>query len=407
MSYVQYTMCVPISAKKYPAWAPKPTSVLVGASIATLIATLIVPYLALIEIPLLIAYCLWWLYDRLICLDGEVCAIGLLGVPEPPSGKKDFDKFDTDFSINLVLAPHDIQELPAGYPASVPAPPAGIDPKDYYEKEFRKALHRQIADDGIQGNLIKEQPTTTDTKWQFEGYFNKVGGSTALHHHQPYLHAEFEGGGIYKLLQALYVLAPIATATAIVCSIPVLGWVACAILGAITAAIAIAGVVNALNDTGAPTVVDPKTGAATDQLHPGRDILLVHGTWVYDSAHEGWNEVHPIKVCQLVGTANYLAGDKVDWDDAIADFMVAAGKWRVDLSKPGVRAFLKDSGAPAPQDWRDWVRAWCDGVKSASSPETVDHQGRPENIWHIHPVIDGCQPREPDPDPSPDPNPIH
>ena len=80
MSFTQYTKCVPIGAKKYPAWAPKPTSVLVVSSIAVLIATLIVPYLALIEIPLLISYCLWWLYDRLICLDGDVCAIGMLGV---------------------------------------------------------------------------------------------------------------------------------------------------------------------------------------------------------------------------------------------------------------------------------------------------------------------------------------
>ena len=53
MSYTQYTKCVPIGAKKYPAWAPKPTSVLVVSSIAVLI----VPYLALIEIPLLITYC--------------------------------------------------------------------------------------------------------------------------------------------------------------------------------------------------------------------------------------------------------------------------------------------------------------------------------------------------------------
>jgi hypothetical protein len=404
MSYTQYTKCVPIGAKKYPAWAPKPTSVLVVSSIAVLIATLIVPYLALIEIPLLISYCLWWLYDRLICLDGDVCAIGLLGVVEPPSEKKDFDKFDTDFSINLVLAPHSIQELPPGYPGSVPPPPAGTNATDYYRKEFRKALHRQIADDGIQGDLIKEQSVTSGAKWDFEGYFNKVGGARVLHHHQPYLHCEFEGGGMYKLLQALYVLAPVATALAIVCSIPVLGWIACAILAAVAATIAVAGVINALNDTGAPTVVDPKTGATTDQLHPGRDILLVHGTWVFDTAHEGWNEVHPIKVCQLVGTATYLADDKVDWDSAIGDFMVAAKRWRPDLSTPGVRAYHKDSGAPTPEDWRDWVRAWCDGVKSAGSDLTIDHQGRPENTWQTHPVIDGC---EPAPKPDPDPNPIH
>jgi hypothetical protein len=102
-----------------------------------------------------------------------------------------------------------------------------------------------------------------------------------------------------------------------------------------------------------------------------------------------------------VGSATYLADAKVDWDDAIGDFMVASKRWRPDLSTPGVRAYHKDSGAPTPQDWRDWVRAWCDGVKSASSDLTVDHQTRPENTWHTHPVIDGC---EPAPEPDPDPN---
>jgi hypothetical protein len=32
------------------------------------------------------------------------------------------------------------------------------------------------------------------------------------------------------------------------------------------------------------------------------DILVVKGTWVYDSAHEGWNEIHPILHCQRIGT---------------------------------------------------------------------------------------------------------
>jgi hypothetical protein len=143
MSYTQYTKCVPISAKKYPAWAPKPTSVLVVSSIATLIATLIVPYLALIEIPLLITYCLWWLYDRLICLDGDVCAIGLLGVVEPPSEKKDFDSSTpTSASTWYGTALH--PGAAAGCPAAC-RPTGGPHGAERYEKEFRKALHRQIA----------------------------------------------------------------------------------------------------------------------------------------------------------------------------------------------------------------------------------------------------------------------
>ena len=398
MSYVQHTKCVAIASKVYPSWAPKPTTTLVLLSIPVLLASLAVPYIAVVEIPLLISYCLWWLYDRLVCLGGQVCAIGMLGAVEPPSEKSGFDAFDTDYSINLVLAPHNIQELPADYPASVPPPPVGADKTEYFDKEFRKALNRAIADDGIQGELIKEQAATHDAGWDFEGAFNKVNGATVLYHHQAYLHCEFEGGGIYKLLQFLYALLVLATIAAVVCSIPVLGWIACAILAGAIAVLSVVGIVVALNDKGAPTVVDPKTGSTTDELHPNQDILFVKGEWVFDTAHEGWNEVHPIRHCQLVGKVRYEANDKVDWDDAIGDFMVARGKWQYDVTDPSKRAFHKTSGPPVAQDWKDWVKSVCDGVGEASSGLTVSNQQRPENQWETHPVIDGCRPAE-NPDP--------
>ncbi len=398
MSFVQYTRCVKIKDKVYPSWAPAPTTTLILLSIPVLIASLAIPYIALIEIPLLIAYCEWWLYDRLICLGGEACAIGLLGKPEPPDKKTGFDKLDTDFSINLVLAPHNIQELPSGYPGNLPPPPAGSDAKAYYHEKFLEALHHAIADDPIQGNLIREQATTRDAGWDFLGYFNTVGGSMTVSHHQAYLHCEFEGGGIYKFLQMLKALLVVATAAAVVCSIPVLGWIACAIMAAVAAILAVAGLVAALNDTGSPAVVDPKTGAITDQLHPGQDILFVTGDWVMDTAHEGWNEIHPIKRCVLVGTARYEANDKVDWEHAIGSFMVSRTKWRDDNTDPKNPTFHKDSGSPKTQDWKDWVQSFCDATGEASSGLTIHNQQQPENKWVIHPVIDGCRPSGP-PDP--------
>ncbi|MET7767506.1 hypothetical protein [Nocardia sp. NPDC005366] len=391
MSYVQYTKCVAKDDKTYPAWAPSPTTTLILLSIPVLLASLALPYLAAVEVPLLIVYCRWWLYDRLICLGGDACAIGLLGVVEPPTEKSGFDSFDTDYSINLVLAPHNIQELPPGYPASVPPPDSAEDATEYYEKEFKKALHRQIADDGIQGHLIKEQSTTKDAGWDFLGSFNKVVGSTVVYHHQPYLHCEFEGGGMYKLLQALKVLLPLAVAAAVICAIPVIGWVACAVAAAIIAVISVVGIVLALNDTGSPSILDPETGKTTDELHPGSDILFVAGTWVYDSAHEGWNEIHPIKKCLRMGKVRYAADDVIDWDDAIAGFMVATGRWHFDPTDSTHQHVVKDSGPATGQDFRDWVAFTCDRVSAAASPLTIDNQTRPEHGWLIHPQIDGCR----------------
>src|SRR6185503_19298624 len=150
----------------------------------------------------------------------------------------------TDYSINLILAPHNTQELPPDYPASVPPPAPGENKTEYFEKKFKEALHRQIADDGIQGHLIREQNTTGDEKtvfgtktYPFEGYFSTVGSSQVLHKFQPYLHCEFEGGGIQRLYDAAKAALAFATAAAVVCAIPVVGWIACAILAAIAVVI--------------------------------------------------------------------------------------------------------------------------------------------------------------------------
>ncbi|THK34862.1 hypothetical protein EHS39_28265 [Ensifer sp. MPMI2T] len=387
MAYVQYTRCVRPSDKLYPLGLA-PSALLAAGALATLIAGGgLTPYTAIPLLSLLIAYCWWWLNDRLICLGGDRCAIGLLGSVEPPEAKSGFDAFDTDYSINLVLAPHNIQETPADYPASVPPPGPLEDAQEHYRKQFRKALHRKIADDGIQGDLIREQAATASDNWAFEGYIAPVPGSQVLHHHQPYLHCEFEGGGIYLLDKAAKAALVASGVAAVVCLIPFIGWALCALASAIAVAIAIVGVIAALNDKGKPSVIDP----AFPGIHTGRDILFVRGTWVYDSAHQGWNEIHPIKDCLLVGHATYLAPDKIDWELAIANYMISVGKWKagVDPFKPE-----KLSGPPSDDDWKDWVKACCDASSSASSALTTENQSKPEHKWHVHPLIDGCVPSE-------------
>ena len=70
--------------------------------------------------------------------------------------------------------------------------------------------------------------------------------------------------------------------------------------------------------------------------------------------HDGWNEIHPIKHCQRIGT----------W----------SGGWNIDAK------IARDH--------------WCEAVGTVSSPLTRDNQQRPENQWTIHPVIDGCAPSD-------------
>src|SRR5262249_30822863 len=154
-----------------------------------------------------------------------------------------------------------------------------------------------------EGNLIRNQPAISARNLDFQGYSSRQWAnnpSTAV------LHCEFEGAGIYDLLLTCLAALPVAGAAAIACSIPLIGWIACAVLMLIAAIIAVAGVVIALNDTANPSDVDANLGElhVNDPTGRGADLLVVKGTWVYDSFHEGWNEIHPIKHCQRIGTWN-------------------------------------------------------------------------------------------------------
>lgn len=320
MGYRQYTRCVSVN-NYIGKWAAQ---AIIGAALGAiplLAGAAVVPGVLLILLGAIIAYCRWWLYDRLICLGPDVCAVGWVTSVEPPSEKSFLDKFDTDFSFNLVLAP-DIE-----------------------------GTTQAEAEKGFQGNLIAEQPDIKSHNLDWQGH----SGGQYQNRQTAVLHCEFEGGGVYDLLLAALAALAFAAAAAVVCAIPLIGWVACAILSAVAALITLTGIVVALNDTANPNDVGTNLGELhlNDPTGRGADILVVQGGWVYDSAHEGWNEIHPIKYCQRIGTYE--------------------GNW----AEYNVKA-LRDGS--------------CELIGKATDPLTIANQQQPENQWTIHPVIDGCQP---------------
>jgi len=323
----QYTRC--ISVENYIGKAP--AQVIIAAALAALpvlFGAAVVPGLGLVALAAIIAWCRWWLYGRLVCLGGTKCAVGWVSKVEPPSKKSGLDMFDTDYSFNLVLAPWG-----------------------------EGATQKEVENDQQQGYLIKQQvPDDWEFSGQSEGQW--INRPTAA------LHCEFEGGGVYDVLIAALAALPFTAAATVVCSIPIFGWVACAILGGIAAVIAAVGLVVALTDRGDPNDVNPGLGEihTNDATGRGADILVVRGVWVYDSLHTGWNEIHPILQCQRIGT----------W----------TGSWSVDT--------------------KTFVDHWCRALTTADDPATVASQLQPENQWEVHPVIDGCVPAAPPEDgPSP------
>ena len=371
MAFFQYTKCVPVEDHSGKTVF---TLAVIGAIVVLLMAGLLNPYFLVAALLAIMAYCHWWLYQRLICLGGQRCAIGLLGNVEPPEDKSFPNSLDTDYSINLILAPHQPQEKPPEVPIAL-----------------RLTLHHQIADDGIQGDLIREQSATADADYEFQGYFSSVGGPEfPFAEDQPYLHCEFEGGGVKVLYDAAKAALALAVVASVFCAIPIVGWVVCAILSIISLIVIVVGLFSGLADTGKPSVFDPKTGNTLTTLENLHDILFVYGEWVYDTAHEGWNEIHPLRACQLVAKAVWH-GSKIDWDEAIAPFMVMTGKWSFDMTDPAKPKPVKTSGPPTTDDWKAWVKSWCDAVTEANHPDTKKEQEEPENEWEEHCDIDGCR----------------
>lgn len=143
------------------------------------------------------------------------------------------------------------------------------------------------------------------------------------------------------------------------CAIPVIGWIACAVALILAGLIALIGTIIALNDTGHPSDVNAELTElhTNDATGRGADLLVIKGTWVYDSLHDGWNEIHPILQAQRIGT----------W----------SGSWGVDAA--------------------GWRNGWCRALATAADPLTVEQQGRDENQWVVHPSVDGCKPEEQEP----------
>jgi len=82
----------------------------------------------------------------------------------------------------------------------------------------------------------------------------------------------------------------------------------------------------------------------------------------YDAGHSGWNEIHPVRFVQkLTGVVDPRYQGMGKADAALVD------------------AFKKEV-----------LDVWCFRSGESSDPLVVAAQQDPENGWHIHPDIDGC-----------------
>jgi hypothetical protein len=335
MGFRQFTSCVePADWKPRSYWLITLQSLVLAPFASVLALALGKPWclLLLLEIiPLswVIAYCRHFLYHRLICLGGDRDVIGAIISVSPPPPFTEFD-WDNDYSINLLLENTEF----------------GVTQE---EAETSQPYGYLIApQDGVTNPPVSRPTPGHSSRDEF--------GTGKL---SANLHAEFEGAGNYDLMQISQGMLGIAIGALLACVflpfpadvVVSLGLALLALLAWLVGA-ALAKTVR----QGDPSDVNPDIGT----LHPndqengglgsGADIVYMQGTWVHDPLHEGWNEIHPIKVCTKVGR----------WD----------GDWSAQPPDVILRA--------------------RHGFEVAQADETRANQALPEHQWQVHPDLDGC-----------------
>ena len=182
--------------------------------------------------------------------------------------------------------------------------------------------------------------------------------------HLPTLHTEIEGDRMaYVCATANALWAPFHNT---VCQIPLIGGLICflitiALLPFLPIAIAI------LTAAWAAGSNDNRDFDGGGDLKAD-DLVVIHGRWIYDAGHQGWNELHPVKHIQKI------PDDKVcQWQS----FDDLRNRWCREVGKiPHVPA----SATAPPKD------------ASSVQQQTWEAQTQPENRWYLHPMVDGCRP---------------
>ncbi len=368
-------------------------------------------------------YVLNWLVNgKLICLHRQsnpdclcggpagvmVCAIGEIADTEDVGQDKNpIEDIDDDFAINLALFPFNMKDFAAkGF---VDGGRILRGTKRTYSDEFRAYLQSLMAiatnPAQVQGDLLTRSQTVHGESAEF-GYLRTmvmlnngnylpwtevVGrdpGTTPFSgpdehdrwtdyllknawlrpekYSVPVLHCEFEGSRERDMLDALEGF-PFGGSF---CKKNWLTKFVCRVIAAVLSPIALIAVLLAWARNTSGSTDPALVGGGTIG---SRDRVIVRGSWVYDTGHSGWNEIHAVRIVQRVervpsdpaGFKDFLHR----WCERLAETPTSDGLPRL----PG--SVYKPQDVPAAE-------------------VTAVSQRRPENQWVFHPLVDGCQPSD-------------
>jgi hypothetical protein len=339
--------------------------------------------------------------DKLICLEGggQVCAVGTIVHIEPVGYEKSgYELIDNDFSINLLLFPHRLEEFSGS-----------LDVLTNWAT---------IRDDGMQGRLLDQKQTESVTPrepgpnpnrcYARTFLFGEPGGPRAYEPKEdkteklleevkqdaagikrvpiPVLHCEFEGSGVFAVCAAIRPFLDLATGgprsgacRSTLGRIPLLGDLVCTVVETLIALSLAPFIASAaLAALAAATATDELaiTGPLARQVELN-DAVLVTGRWVWDGGHSGYNELHATYTLQ-----NVVLPDPVGLPSDEVNTLVTTWCTLASGAPPTGKA-----GQPLTS-----------GL-TAEQQEIADNQAKPEHGWVFHPTIDGCEPGGEEPPP--------
>ncbi|MDQ6750070.1 MAG: hypothetical protein M3Z33_04875 [Actinomycetota bacterium] len=369
----------------------------------------------------IIANCAYGLGGKLVCLpppgpgdptpDHFRCAIGrVIEIEEVGYDKVGYEAFDNDWCINLLLAP---QELSAFTPVVTAGKRAARDQKANYE----------AAEAEPQGKLLQVDKSAMpapheNTDWSkqvgaFVPYFFDEHDQPVLFHFNiaqavpldigpnlvqnvynplekvrdqlqaqlaasygvdvtriPVLHCEVEGSREHDFCSIAVPIAQGAQVFSDGCH-AALDWVPFGIGDAVCKVLNflpswLATVAAALAGLGTWGLAHPGDADVAGMVSVG-DAVIISGRWVFDAAHNGANELHPVLTLQKLANG--------DWS-SVSDLGQFAEEWCRRVSE-----------APPPYDVIGTVASGLTPAQQA----VHDNQQRPEQKWTVHPAVDGCR----------------
>lgn len=367
MDAPQYTTCVDPADYEGLSFTPEIIAAIVslvvgGFNPVALIFDLFIVFEALHKL------CEYLLHGKLVCLGGDQCAIGHLAGFETVDDKSGFDKIDNDFSLNVVLSPWDLADFTFNDLAT---------------------NYKNAASDNMQGGLITQRPgmpkpreAPDDIRYDpsHKQYRNRnyitygVTPTPGTPFDVPVFHCEIEGERLHLVCAALNFPLSLIPGSDGFCRTKILGIpigrFICALLSLIFAPIVLA----ALAIAWVAGSNDNRDFDNAGMLEAG-DVIIVHGRWVYDAGHTGWNELHPVLSVQKITNSGDIAAA-----GSVTDFPGLQQRW---CGRTGE--------APPPG-----AKPTDAGITPQQQP-VLTAQLQPQNRWNLHPIVDGCTPAEPPP----------